>query len=755
MKPKMKNRNQCYLKSFHLFSFYFYLPPWKLFLMLLLVETIINAPCIASHPSNGNILVVGSVNADTILLVPRLPLEGETLTALKGSVPNIDIPGGKGCNQAIACARLQRRSEKESEAKNVTFLGQFGNDSAGIMLRQTLEQNRVETSFCGTCEASSGRGYVFLQQSTGKVSAVVSSGSNEVGWSAADGILKGEKIDELIEGRTVVLLQREIPEYVNELVAVACHRRVSQGGKQKPTVLLDLGGEDRSISQHMMSLCDYIIPNQSELVRLMNSSNLIPQEDTSDGTQEEEYVIHCAKQLISNGANNVLVTLGEKGSILVMRNGTVIHQPACILPEGACVVDETGAGDCFRAAFAVALSEGKNLRECLNFASAAGAICVTRKGAVPSIPTREDVEQLILSNSGRSKGLDHPSLFIQGGEFKHASDNEDECPLIFGSRLNSMKDRPDLCKGLTQDVQSWVKRQGSIRGLGCVDFNYPQHFHTWNTLEAKAALDDAGRVAGAVCLRYPHDKFQQGAMTHPDEKIRREAIEITKQAAQVARDLSCNEVVVWSAYDGYDYSFQVNYDEKWRQIVDAFRECCDEFPDINFSVEFKPTDENTRFFCVPSTGAALLLVNEIDRPNMGLTLDMGHMLMSGENPAQSIAMAGSKLFGVQLNDGYTRLAAEDGLMFGSIHPNMALEAIYYLQKIGYRGHLYFDTFPQRTDPVKEAEYNIERVKEFWRAAKFLDRAGVENAMKMHDALAALNLADDAFAFGRKGRAFFP
>jgi L-rhamnose isomerase len=128
--------------------------------------------------------------------------------------------------------------------------------------------------------------------------------------------------------------------------------------------------------------------------------------------------------------------------------------------------------------------------------------------------------------------------------------------------------------------------------------------------------------------------------------------------------------------------------------------------------------------------------------------------MSGENPAQSIAMAGPKLFGVQLNDGYTRLAAEDGLMFGSIHPNMALEAIYYLQKIGYRGHLYFDTFPQRTDPVKEAEYNIERVKEFWRAAKFLDRAGVENAMKMHDALAALNLADDAFAFGRKGRAFF-
>lgn len=748
----MNSRNQSYLKSFYKFSFSFYLPPRMLF-FLILVKAIIYYPCLASHPSNSNILVVGSVNADTILSVPRFPLEGETLTVLKGSEPDIDIPGGKGCNQAVACARLQRPSEKGDKAEKVTFIGQFGNDSVGKMLRQILEQNQVETSFCGTSEASSGRGYVFLQQSTGKVSAVVSGGANEVGWLDADGTWKGGNIDELIEGQTVVMLQREIPEYVNELVAVACHRRISQGGKQKPTVLLDLGGEDRSISKHMMSLCDYIIPNQSELLRLMNSSDIIPQVDMIDGTPEQEYIIRCAKQLIVNGANNILVTLGEKGSILVMSNGTVIHQPACMLPEGTCVVDETGAGDCFRAAFAVALSEGKNLRECLNFASAAGAICVTKKGAVPSIPTREDVEHLILSNSQRPKGLDRPSLFVQGGELKTDSDNEDECPLIFGSRLNSMKDRPDLCKGLTQDVQSWVKRQGSIRGLGCVDFNYPQHFHTWTTGEAKAALEDAGLVAGAVCLRYPHDKFQQGAMTHPDGKVRREAIEITKQAAQVARDLSCNEVVVWSAYDGYDYSFQVNYDEKWRQIVDAFRECCDEYPDIKFSLEYKPTDENTRFFCVPSTGAALLLVKEIDRPNMGLTLDMGHMLMSGENPAQSIAMAGSKLFGVQLNDGYTRLAAEDGLMFGSVHPNMALEAIYYLQKIGYRGHLYFDTFPQRTDPVKEAEYNIERVKEFWRAAKFLDRAGVENSMKTHDALGALNLADDAFAFGRKGRTF--
>ena len=73
------------------------------------------------------------------------------------------------------------------------------------------------------------------------------------------------------------------------------------------------------------------------------------------------------------------------------------------------------------------------------------------------------------------------------------------------------------------------------------------------------------------------------------------------------------------------------------------------------------------------------------------------MLMSGENPGQSIAMVGRKrkLFGIQLNDGYTRLAAEDGMIFGSIHPSMSLEIMYQLHRTGFNGHLYFDTFPQR------------------------------------------------------------
>ena len=212
--------------------------------------------------------------------------------------------------------------------------------------------------------------------------------------------------------------------------------------------------------------------------------------------------------------------------------------------------------------------------------------------------------------------------------------------------------------------------------------------------------------------------------------------------------MACSYILLLlTAFDGYDYPFQVNYDDKWSELVSAFQKCCDAFPEIKFSVEYKPTDENTRFFTIPSTGAAVVLMQEVDRPNFGLTLDVGHMLMSGENPAQSIAMVArrgkGKLFGIQLNDGYTRLAAEDGLMFGSIHPSMALEIMYQLRRINFDGHLYFDTFPQRTDPIREAECNIRRVKLFWKAACALDSKLLERIAQEHDAVGALEMVDEA------------
>ena len=792
---------------------------------LLLSKHKVYASIELSQKTNKNILTIGSLNADTFLTVNRLPKCGENLTTLPSHPPLLDIPGGKGCNQAIAVSKFSTSLDENNESKTKSiFWGQFGNDVVGDLLKDTLQKYNVDCSPSRkSTKYTSGRGYVFVEKSTGLVSAVVSGGSNMNGWEDIDpnndvdvNWLSPSNISKILDTKQCgyMLLQREIPESVNlHMVRAAkeSHRRI--------VVLQDVGGEDRPIDIELLKLCDYIMPNETELRRLVHSLskqssnvneslsslaevNVLNLNDNSDiETKIKTEILPLAQSLQTYyGANNVLVTLGEDGSLFLPKRSndvsvSAIYQPPCKLPSSVSAVDETGAGDCFRAAFVVALSEldcnndvidcninndsrmntndANDIQKCLEFASAAGALAVTVPGAVPSIPSREDVIQLCQSSfeSKKVNDIENNALNgnnieinkVRGGSNDNNNNNnnnndeiirEDECPLLFGSRLNSMKDQPHLSPTHPQTVQGWVSRQSTIRGLDLVDFNYPQHFVDWTVAEAKQALDEANLKAGSVCLRYPHTKFQLGAMTHPDPKIRQEAIEVTKGAAAAALELGCDEVVVWSAYDGYDYPFQVNHDEKWEQIVDAFRECCDAYPNIKFSLEYKPTDENTRFFTVPSTGAAVLLVNEINRDNMGLTLDVGHMLMSGENPAQSIALAGKKLFGVQLNDGYTRLAAEDGLMFGSVHPTMALECIYYLQKIGFQGHLYFDTFPQRTDPVKECEYNIQRVKEFWRAAKYMRDMGVEKTggiMSSHDALGALNLMDKAFSFARSQR----
>lgn len=297
---------------------------------------------------------------------------------------------------------------------------------------------------------------------------------------------------------------------------------------------------------------------------------------------------------------------------------------------------------------------------------------------------------------------DAPPRPLHGDFSEEARTDPARCPFEFGSRLNSMRDRPELWGGEAplNSTLGLVARQGTVAGLGLVDFNYPQHLKELSPHETREALKLAGLKAGAVCMRYEKE-HQAGAFTHPDAAMRRRAIELTKEGARWARELGARELIVWSAYDGYDYHNQVDYILLWGRVVSAFQEVCDEFPDLRVSLEFKPTDENTRFFAVPSTGAALLLAAQVGRANFGLTLDIGHMLMAGENPAQSVAMAGAagKLFGVQLNDGHPKLAAEDGLMFGSVHGTMALEFMRWLQRVGFDGHIYFDTFPRNEDPV--------------------------------------------------------
>lgn len=345
----------------------------------------------SAHHEEGTprIAVVGSVNADIIVEVDRLPAAGEGIVS-RG--PCRIVAGGKGCNQAVASARLGRGG--------ASFAGRFGSDAHGTMLAGTLAAEAVDLDKSLVVEgAPSGQGYVFLLRD-GTVSSVVVSGANDA-WLP----LSPDDAKDIIGGAGMVLLQSEVPEHVNLAIAKAA-------AASGVPVMQDIGGEERPMSGELLACVTFVAPNLPELRRLSGMA-----------VDTEEDIARAAQALQQRGAKNVLVTLGERGAMLFTESGGILKEPCAPVP-GA-VVDTTGAGDCFRAAFAVALTEGRAPLDCLRFASTASAIAVSRMGAVPCIPCREEVDVAL--------GTSRPAVaFRAGGGLQLPADGE--CPLQFASR---------------------------------------------------------------------------------------------------------------------------------------------------------------------------------------------------------------------------------------------------------------------------------------------------------------------------------
>ncbi|MDR3322520.1 MAG: sugar phosphate isomerase/epimerase, partial [Synergistaceae bacterium] len=206
----------------------------------------------------------------------------------------------------------------------------------------------------------------------------------------------------------------------------------------------------------------------------------------------------------------------------------------------------------------------------------------------------------------------------------------------------------------------------------------------------------------------------------PDESIRKRALDLTKEAADVCRELGGSVLTIWLAFDGFDYPFQAPYEEKWSQIKEAFREIADYAKDIKISIEYKPF-EPRNFSMLDSVGTTLLMAGDIDRENVGVTLDFCHMLMKHDGPAFGLSLAASrrKLFGLHMNDGYSRM--DGGMIFGSVNFSHAIEFVYYLKKYHYDGVVFFDTFPVREAAVEETGANIAA---FNKCLKLIDEIGM-------------------------------
>lgn len=262
-------------------------------------------------------------------------------------------------------------------------------------------------------------------------------------------------------------------------------------------------------------------------------------------------------------------------------------------------------------------------------------------------------------------------------------------------------------KNLTELFDAALK----VPDLQAVELIGDWHISRENVKLIQSELTRTGlKVAAIIPNIFGHQKWGKGSFTAKDIETRKAAISETKTMMDIAAELKCDLINLWLGQDGYDYSFQADYIQEWDWLITGLRECADHRKDVKLSLEYKIKEPRVHLY-VATMSKALLIEQEIDRENIGITVDVGHSLNCYENVAESIAILkkrGNKLFHLHLNDNY-RLW-DDDLMVGSIHIIEYLELLYWLEKIDYQGWYSFDQYPYREDGIKALQESILWIK---------------------------------------------
>jgi len=281
-----------------------------------------------------DVVVVGSCNLDLVSSTDHLPSPGETLRADAYA----EHAGGKGLNQAVACARMGART---------AFIGCVGNDSAGTMLRELLDSEGVDTTQLKTVDAPTGRAFITVAANGENTIVIVAGANAHLGDSTIT-----------IPHAKVLLTQLEIPLPV--VIDVLTQARL----QTSVTVLNPAPAT--ALTKELLSLCNIAVPNETESAAL-------------GGTQV----------LLDAGVTTVVSTLGEQGAQISNSTSTTP-----IAPYKVDAIDTVGAGDAFVGALCAEIARGADIQRAAQIASIAGALATTVPGAVPSLPQRAAVMSL-------------------------------------------------------------------------------------------------------------------------------------------------------------------------------------------------------------------------------------------------------------------------------------------------------------------------------------------------------------------------
>jgi len=298
------------------------------------------------------ITVVGSYATGLTMKVKRLPSTGETLL---GTGYRVDY-GGKGSNQAVGSARL---------GANVSFVARIGKDAFGEMALGLYRDEGIDVAHVKqTAAAPTGVGFIIVEAASGNNCIAIDPGANE--------LLSADDISDCaaaFQSTSVVLTQLEIP--------VAAAEAALRFGRAVGAITILNPAPVRPLPPSILQLVDVLTPNQVEAKVLTGRS--------PDDVIEPEQL---ARELIRSGVKQVVMTLGERGALIVTSSSTT-HVPAISVSA----VDTTGAGDAFNAGLAIALASGASLEAAVQFAVVTGGLAVTKEGVIPSLPSQNEIRQ--------------------------------------------------------------------------------------------------------------------------------------------------------------------------------------------------------------------------------------------------------------------------------------------------------------------------------------------------------------------------
>ncbi len=297
------------------------------------------------------IVVLGSLNVDSIMKMPRMPLVGETM-----ALTNVTTaPGGKGANQAVAAAR---------QGADVSFIGAIGNDANGQFMRATLVNNGVNVDQLKTNgDVPTGSAFIMLQDD-GANTILIHGGANQA-------LTTADLDHDLIIDADLIIAQFEVPYAVILAAFELAHNHHVQTVLNPAPAVYELTPE-------LMAVTDIILPNETE-AQLLTGIEVV---------NDEGVLNRVTDALQAKGAKRSIITLGAAGSFVADGQRRWWAQPEKVVAQ-----DTTAAGDTFIGTLAsVIASDFSNLDDAVKRASIASAIAVTRPGAIPSIPTFDEVE---------------------------------------------------------------------------------------------------------------------------------------------------------------------------------------------------------------------------------------------------------------------------------------------------------------------------------------------------------------------------